>query len=335
MAERNDPQQVNQISQRNWQQHCKLYGPILEPAFLEDREGRQQLTQALDHLSVRELKPCLAALQQLGSRCSCNADRAALAFVTGLAHELGGGVPQMVKCFEDAGRLGHRFYLPHWKLANTYHKALAFDDARKHYETAVEYLKAMPQPQEELLAAGYSNLTSCLTMMHQFKAAAAAWEQAQAYPIRPPAYAAAAMLSAATGDREQTQRWLSLLTMQAPELGEKTRQTTQQVLEGNHPHFARAEVSPVLLAGFWSWFSQQEQLLTEQPGKQLPVVSKQLQLTFPFLRRQPNLRMAKSPQGMRLFLHDQYAVGLHHGYAALLRECPQALLERWSFTIVH
>lgn len=320
---------------QNWEVHRQAFGPILEPAFSENPQARLLLIHALNHISKKEIKPGLEQIKNLENMCACNADRAALAFFNGLAFEMAGVVPQMIKWYETAGKLGHRFYLPHLKLAKAYHNMAAYDNARKHYETGIEYIKAMNDPDEELLGSAYTNLTSCLTMMHLFTDAKKAWEKAQTFPMQPGAYAAAAMLYAAQGDREQTGEMIAVLQEKYPAWVEKTRLTTEQVLNRAHPHFVAMPVEPQAVEIFWQWFRENETLFDTQVTKILPQLARQIRQVFPFLHREPAFRVAKGPKGKQILFHDFYAVALHHGYGDLLTHCPEDILSRWSFTIVH
>ena len=335
MADESIFEKAEAALRRNWEVHHQAFGPILEPAFSENPQARLLLINALNHISNKQMEPGRAILKQLNEMCSCNADRAALAYFTGLTYEMTGVLPQMIKWYETADRFGHRFFLPHMKLAKAYHNAAIYDNARKHYETAIDYLKAMDDPDPEILASGYTNLTSCLTMMHLHTDAKKAWAQAQHYPLQPGAYAAAVMMYAAAGDKEQTATYLQTLEEKFPAWFDKTRQVAQLVLNRAHPHFHQVAVDDDLLDAFWLWFRENEELLRSDVPKALPQLARRLKATFPFLHREPNLHLAKNAQGMKLTLHDFYAVGLHYGFGKLLKKCPEDILSRWAFTIMH
>ena len=43
-------------SQKSWHTHMQAFGPILEPAFIDNYKARVDLTAALNFISNRELK---------------------------------------------------------------------------------------------------------------------------------------------------------------------------------------------------------------------------------------------------------------------------------------
>lgn len=335
MADENIYEKAEAFVRRNWEVHRQAFGPILEPAFSEDPQARLLLIHALNHISKKQVKPGVEILKQLQGRCNCNADRAALAFFHGLAFEMVGVTPQMIQWYEKAGQLGHRFFLPHLKLSKAYHNAASYDNARKHYQIAIEYLKASEDPDGEILASAYTNLCSCLTMMHLFTEAKKAWEQAQKYPMQPGAYAAGAMLYAVLGDKEKLEEMMAILKNRYPAWVKQTQQNTQDVLAHTHPHFNKVPVEPERIQAFWQWFRENEDAFDQNVAKILPELAKQIREAFPFLHRPPSFRASKGPKGKQIAFCDFYAVSLHYGYGALLTQCPPDILSRWTFTIIH
>lgn len=65
------------------------------------------------------------------------------------------------------------------------HASARFKEAKGYYETAVDCLLEMPDQDrdERMLGSAYTNLTSCLTMLHQYSATEAAWKEAQRYTL--------------------------------------------------------------------------------------------------------------------------------------------------------
>ena len=110
---------------------------------------------------------------------------------------------------------------------------------RGYYETAVDCLLEMPDQDrdERMLGSAYTNLTSCLTMLHQYSAAEAAWKEAQRYTLQPGADAAAAILYAAMGDAEKVAVHMERLEKSYPAYAARTREMTRQILSGTHPAF--------------------------------------------------------------------------------------------------
>lgn len=172
---------------QSWETHRQAFGPILEPAFEENQEARVLLIDALNHISRREVKRGMELLKKLAPFCAYDEDRAAWAFFTGLCFEMAGAREQMLQWYQRAGEIGHRFYLPYLKLAKAAHASARFKEAKGYYETAVDCLLEMPDQDrdERMLGSAYTNLTSCLTMLHQYPAAEAAWKEAQRYTLQP------------------------------------------------------------------------------------------------------------------------------------------------------
>lgn len=190
---------------QSWEVHRQAFGPILEPAFAENQQVRILLINALNHISRREVKRGMELLKEIHPHCIYDEDRAAWAFFVGLCFEMGGAKEQGLEWYEKAGEVGHRFYLPYLKLAKAAHSAAQFEKAKGYYQTAIACLLEMSENDKEeiILGSAYTNLTSCLTMLHQYPEAEKAWNAAQQYPAQPGANATAAILYAAMGDAEK------------------------------------------------------------------------------------------------------------------------------------
>ncbi len=227
------------VLRQSWELHRQAFGPILEPAFVENQQVRILLINALNHISRREVKQCFEILKQIQPYCIYDEDRAAWAFFVGLCFEMGGAKKHMLEWYEKAGEIGHRFYLPYLKLAKAAHSAAQFEKAKGYYETAIACLLEMPENEKDeiILGSAYTNLTSCLTMLHQYTAAESAWKEAQKYPLQPGADAAAAILYAAMGDAEKSAAHIEKLKEKFPAWVAQTQAMTQQILSGTHPAF--------------------------------------------------------------------------------------------------
>ena len=226
---------------QSWEVHRQAFGPILEPAFTENQQVRILLINALNHISRREVKRGMELLKEIPPHCIYDEDRAAWAFFVGLCFEMGGAKEQGLEWYEKAGEVGHRFYLPYLKLAKAAHSAAQFEKAKGYYQTAIACLLEMSENDKEeiILGSAYTNLTSCLTMLHQYPEAEKAWNAAQQYPAQPGANATAAILYAAMGDAEKTAIHINRLKEKFPAWVPQTQQMTQQILNGTHPAFPK------------------------------------------------------------------------------------------------
>ena len=226
---------------QSWETHRQAFGPILEPAFVENQQVRILLTNALNHISRREVKRGMEILKEIHPHCIYDEDKAAWAFFVGLCFEMGGAREQMLEWYEKAGEIGHRFYLPYLKLAKAAHTAAQFEKAKGYYKTAIDCLLEMSENDKDgiILGSAYTNLTSCLTMLHQYSEAEKAWNTAQQYPAQPGADATAAILYAAMGDGEKTGKYINRLKETFPAWVAQTQQMTEQILNGTHPAFPK------------------------------------------------------------------------------------------------
>jgi len=337
-----DYEQANEILRHSWEVHRQAFGPILEPAFAENEQARIRLTAALNHISRREVKQGFDMLQSLKGDCLYDADRAAWFFFMGLCFEMAGEQKQMTACYCKAAEFGHRFYLPYLKVARFAHLQADFDLAEQNYRIGIECLLEMDEDEREntVLASAYTNLCSCLTMMHRYDQAEQALSKAAQLPVQPASAATAAILYAAMGQSDKTALCIAQLEHQRSELAQQTKEMTAQIMAGEHPHF-----SPVLFENegiplFWQWFVRNEMALyclpnQEEYRKVYEALAEWMQKLFPFLERQPRLTIRQQEGKWELLLSDRYAVGLNFGFLRLLAARPKELDERWKFRIVH
>ena len=227
--------------QQSWEVHRQAFGPILEPAFVENPQVRITLIAALNHISRREIQRGMELLKQIKEFCVYDEDKAAWTFFVGLCFEMGGAKEQMLKWYADAGKFNHRFYLPYLKLAKAAHSSGAFEAAKGYYETAIECLLEMPENDRDdiILGSACTNLTSCLTMLHQYEAAERAWIAAQRFPAQPGAAATGAILYAAMGNTDKVAELMEQLKQTLPAWVAQTQEMTQAILNGTHPAFQR------------------------------------------------------------------------------------------------
>ena len=226
---------------QSWEVHRQAFGPILEPAFEENPQMRIRLIAALNYISRRETKRGMEILKEIGPYCIYDEDKAAWSFCVGLCFEMAGAKKQMQEWYEKAGQSGHRFYLPYLKLAKVAHSDGRLEDAKECYEMAIKCLLEPPEDDRDeiMLGSAYTNLTSCLTMMHRYKDAEAAWKKACYFPPPMGAEATGAVLYAAMGNPEKAEAYLGELGKKCPDMVDMIRETTQRILEGTHPDFIR------------------------------------------------------------------------------------------------
>ena len=226
---------------QSWEVHRQAFGPILEPAFAENPQVRILLINALNHISRREIQRGMELLKELQPHCIYDEDTAAWTFFVGLCFEMGGAKAQMLDWYEKAGKFGHHFYLPYLKIAKAAHGSAQYEKAVRNYVTAIECLKEMPEAERDeiILGSAYTNLTSCLTMLHRYPDGLQSWLEAQKYPLQPGADATGAILYAAMGNKAKTEDLIGKLKKTCPQWVAQTEAMTRQILSGTHPAFPK------------------------------------------------------------------------------------------------
>ena len=336
MADESMFEKAKEFMYRNWQTHMQAFGPILAPAFSEDLQARLRLLVALNHISQRQCtEGRQILLKELKDRCQNDQDLAAYRFFMGLSFEMEGNRVQMRNWYSRCCKLKHNFFMPHLKLAKFYHGEMFYDQAVTHYQTAIELLKKEKDRDPAVLGATYANLTGCLTMMHDFKAAEAAWFATVQFPLQTNSYATAAMLYAAKGDREKAYAYLGQIDEKFQDLIQGTTASIEKVLTKQHPHFNRIAVDPQKITDFWKWFVSQEERFTQRSPKIFDELAKQVQAVLPFMPHFTRYRCMKQKDGYFYSFCDFYSISVHYGLAELLRACPQDLQMRWNFSVIH
>ena len=85
-----DFEQAEFALRQSWEAHRQAFGPILEPAFVENQQVRILLINALNHISRRDVKRGMELLKEIHPHCIYDEDKAAWAFFVGLCFEMGG-----------------------------------------------------------------------------------------------------------------------------------------------------------------------------------------------------------------------------------------------------
>lgn len=306
----------SKLIQESWQGHMEAFGPILEPAFAEDYQSRVHLTAALNLISNRKIKQGLEKLNALESKCVCDADWAAFYFFHAVAAELSSKPADIVSYYEKAAEFHHKFYLPYIKLARYAHFAADFDTAEGWYWKGIACLDggALSQKEAQSLASAYSNLASCLTMMHRYEEAGTMLERSKAVVDRlPTRLATEAILYAAMGEGEKTEDILSLIQKQAPAYLEPTQDMTKQILSGTHAHFSALPIEEDKVAQFWTWFAAET--VTEES------LNAELSKVFSFMQRPLKAKIRDNT----IIVRDFYVKALAIGYEMLAASAPDGI----------
>lgn len=329
--------------QKSWQVHAGAFGPILEPAFANDYKNRIDLTAALNKISTRNVKGGLDMLMKLKPACQCDADHAAWFFFAGLAFEMAGAKEQMIQMYQQANQFGHSFYLPYAKVAKAAHNDGAFDVAEENYADAIQCLENGVQDRQSVtvLASVYTNYASCLTMMHRYRDAELALKKSIAFlPYLPNRAATEAILSAAMKDAEKTAEHLHSLEREESAILAHTKKMTEEILKGEHPHFAEIPLTDEQMEGFWNWFGETERELAEKiqanaHDEAFNLLQAQLKALFPYMQRDPACAFEQQEEQICIIFADYYMVSLGKSYQRLIAACPEEYKARWCFEILH
>ncbi len=329
--------------QKSWQVHMQAFGPILGPAFPTDYQAKVHLAAALNKLSGRDIQGALEKLKMVQKCCETDADKAAWSYFTGLCFEMAGQHQRMQELYMMAGDFGHSFYLPYLKLAKNAHQSGVYDIAARYYRQGISCLDANASDGQTktVLASAWCNFGTCLTMMHEFNEAQEALEKSKKYGESLPGRSATeAVLCAARGQKEQTEALLAAVERENPDLAAKTRQETEKILAGKHPHFHVLPFETESLDSFWNWFEGQRSELEEKISRKeydavIAALNEALRPLAPFMDREPEFGIMPMEGKCRLELADFYVVSLCAVYEELIRRMPEGLKETWEITIIH
>lgn len=327
---------------KSWAVHMKAYGPILKPAFAEDYQARVHLCTALNHITNKNFPQALLKLNSLQKHLETDADKAAFFFAMGLFCEYAGKFEEMAGLYTQANDLNHDFCLPYLKVGKYELDHRNYAQAEGCYRSAIRCLRSPADDKEkQLLATAYTNLASCLIMMHRLEEADAALEASRKQaPMVPGRSAPEAILHALRKETAALLSSLNTLKTLVPFAYDSIKKSTDKILNGTEPQFFTVPVEDARIAAFWSWLGRSEDGLKHQLDKQeyepvMNEVAKQLLEAFPFLEEPPYVALGKNDRGYVIQLKDLYAVGLADAYGKLTAACPEALKEHWLFHIVH
>lgn len=226
--------------QKSWMIHMNAFQPILEPAFVESYAARVHLTAALNYISRRDSKNGLKKLRILEKMCVNDADKAAWLFFMGLCFEMIGEEEQTMAYYQQAGEFQHQFYLPYLKVAKSAHNDGMFDVAEEHYWKAIHCFdeKELDHGSKVILASAYTNLASCLTMMHRYEEAEQMIVLSEKTLAKQPGREATkAIIYAALKKEEQVATALLALEEEYPSMVSEIKKMTNEILAGTHPQF--------------------------------------------------------------------------------------------------
>ncbi|MBQ3504902.1 MAG: tetratricopeptide repeat protein [Oscillospiraceae bacterium] len=329
--------------QQSWNVHMHTFGPILEPAFSENYQAKVHLTAALNLISSRQIAQAFQKLKQMDKFCETDADKTAFLFFMGVCFEFMGDREQMIDFYCAANEYEHNFYMPYIKVGKVFLSEHAYAPAYENYRAAIDCFTATGLSDQDklILGAAYTNLATCLTMMHRYEEAEDALGTSTALcPNVPGRAAVEAALCALRGDRTAVETCLAALKEHSPEVHDAVKESTDKILSGTDPLFFTVPLEEEKMQAFWIWFWGYSQKLlstldAQQYAKALTPLGEKLLETFPFLEETPYIALGRNEKGYVLELKDGYAVAIAHAYGKLLDICPVEVLNIWQFSVVH
>ena len=329
--------------QKSWQMHMQAFGPILGPAFPENFQARIHLTNALNHISTRDIRTGLKKLRLVEKFCETDADKAAWLFCMGLCMEIANIREQMVVFYRNAGKYGHHFYLPYLKIAKAAHNDAVFEVAEENYLKAIEFLNEDRENEQNKIVLGtaYTNYASCLTMMHRYDEAEQALMNAkEVFPDQKGRAATEAILAAARGEEEKVGALLERIEAQEPMFYETTNKMANEILEKKHPHFTPISLKEGWTTAFWDWFFVNENTFLEKLDEQdydavFAIIQSKLKEVFPFMERNPEFAIEPRENYCQITFADFFMASLEQAYKELIGAVPAYLSEKWSVDMVH
>lgn len=329
--------------QKSWAVHMAAFGPILEPAFPDNYQAKVHLTAVLNLISSRQITKAMSKLNQLQKFCETDADKTVFLFVLGICFELSGDREHMAEFYSAANEYGHSLPMPYLKAGKYFLENHDYAAAHDSYRGAIRCYQATGLSDQDklVLGAAYTNLATCLTMMHHYEEAEqAVFTSRSLYPDAPGRAAVEAALLALKKDTAGLSICLEALQSHAPEVYEAVKESTDKILAGTDPLFFPVPFDAENITGFWNWFASYSstflELLEQQKYEQaMQTLGEHLLEAFPFLEEVPYVALGKNEQGYVLELKDGYAVGIAAAYDALTAAIPESVAEKWQFIVTH
>ncbi len=127
--------------QQQWAIHMQTFGPLLGESYRDDPVARVHIINILNKISRADMQGARDTMATLRKACGCEGapQQALWHFLLGLMADMQGNAEAMVQAYESCNAQGHRFYLPHLKLAR-YRQHQMDRRAIGHYRDALACL---------------------------------------------------------------------------------------------------------------------------------------------------------------------------------------------------
>lgn len=331
-----------------WYLHGRMFGPIMEPAFVGESAARLLLVSALNTVSSGNVLTGMKRLDRVYEYCRTDEDFAAWHFFMGLCFEKMGFRDRAAVLLTEAAQREPEFYMVYLMLAKCLHEEKHYEAALSNYIQALDRVLNTPQRdevpavrQEPLTGSIHGNMAACLIMMRHYDEAEYELYEAESFGYSPPFLDLSwAMLYAATDRKLLARQKMAALRKAMPEIEARYALTVEEILAGKNPRFALQKPKMGVLGEFWDWFSgEQERFLDAfKSGVGLPGFGAlEDKLREIFYHNGETVRFALSRDGSRtcISFFDNYNLTYEIWLDKLIELAPKSLRDRWSFYAVH
>lgn len=334
--------------EKSWYTHCRMFGDIMNPAFVDDAASRFELVAALNLISRGKYTAGAKKLDRLLDACRSDEDLAACRFFMGVCWEKAGLTDMATVCYGESAKLEPKFYMVYLMLAKCLHAGRHYEAAANAYFKALDEILSRPKKdeipavrEEPLLGSVHGNLASCLIMMRRYDDAEFELYEAQRYDYSPPQMLVTwATLYAATGRRAQAAEKMSELKKIAPELEAASALSVMEIIEQKNSHFSPKAIDSGKLREFWDWFRENsERLKSLTFGAASPAamheVYERVSGMFDSMVEKPGFEFGRDGEKARMSFFDNYNLTFELWLSKLIDTAPGSLRGDWSFYLVH
>lgn len=325
--------------QKSWKVHAKAFSPLLDTAFEHSYIARVHLTDALNHMSRKELTPALEKLKGLQEACQTDADHAAWFFFVGYCCEMIGRHYDMCTFYRRANAYNHGYYLPYLKVAKAAYDDKMYQIAAGQYAIAAELLEKRKEKECALaLAAAYMGCAACHIMMHNMQEADSFLQRSkETMPDLPGRPAVAAVFHAVWQETEKANEMLEK-AQQEGKISPETESMVADILKGTHPHFYAQPVDEKRFPLFWKWMKEQRETIVrmmqdDREEEVFRMMSPQILSMFPVGMEEADFGVSVDEHGLNVFFCHGFSRTQEKGYEALLEACPEELMNTCNFVV--
>ena len=345
-ALRND--KVRESFESAWYIHARMFGDIMEPAFVDDMASRIELVAALNLISRNDVPKGMSKLNRLYPACRTDEDFAAWYFFMGLCCERVRLLDRAAVMLAESAKREPQFYMVYLMLAKCLHETKHYEAAVSGYYSALELVLNRPKKDEvpavrdePLIGSLHGNMANCLVMMRRYDEAEYELYEAEANNYSPPMLNLTwAMLYAATDRKQKARERMAQLREALPEAESKSVLMIEEILAQKNPRFCLQKVEPSKLREFWDWFLTKEADMRAMLKGQFGVnpfeeMNRRLNEIFSCKGEAVLFNISPEQEKTCISFFDNYNLTFEIWLERLVDLAPKQLKENWSFYAVH